>query len=107
MSGRKSTIKDKWIGRKSKESIRNGHVASEMTSHLTTSFSQPVWGEEKRGRVRDSEKEEDFRERGSTLSLNFSAIGPLNSDETRGKVDPHCKSYAWVPILWSFENSER
>ena len=26
--------------------IRNGHVASEMTTHLTTIFSQPVWGEE-------------------------------------------------------------
>ena len=39
----------------------------------------------------------------STLSLNFSVIGPSNSGETRGKVDPHCKSYAWVPVLWSFE----
>ena len=41
--------------------------------------------------------------RSSHFSLNFSVIGPSNSGEARGKVDPHCKSYAWVPVLWSFE----
>ena len=107
MSGRKSTIKDKWIGRKSKEPIRNGHVASEITSHLTTIFSQPVWGEGKRGRDLEREKKKRILERDSTFSLNFPAISPSNSDETRGKVDPHCKSYAWVPVLWSFGNSKR
>ena len=25
-----------------------------------------------------------------------------NPGEKRDKVDPHCKSYAWVPVLWSF-----
>ena len=29
-------------------------------------------------------------------------IGPSNLGEPRGKVAPHGKSYAWVPVLWSF-----
>ena len=48
-------------------------------------------------------KERDFRERSSTLSLEFPATGPSNPGELRGKVAPHGKSYAWVPVLWSFE----
>ena len=48
-------------------------------------------------------KEEEFRERESTFSLYFLAIGPTNPGETRGKVDPHCKSYVWVPKVWSFD----
>ena len=43
------------------------------------------------------------RERGSTFSLDFSVIGTSNSGKTRGKVDPHCKSYVWVPEVWSFD----
>ena len=39
----------------------------------------------------------------SHFSLDFLENGPSNLGETRGKVDPHCKSYAWVPVLWSFE----
>ena len=78
-------------------------MASERTSHLTPIFSQPVWeGERERER-----EEEDFRERESTFSLDFQAIGPSNPYETRGKVDPRCKGYAWVLVLWSFDNSER
>ena len=49
----------------------------------------------------------DFRVRSSHFSLGFPVIGPLNSSGTRGKVDPHCKSYTWVPEVWSFDNSER
>ena len=49
------------------------------------------------------EEEESFRERISHFSLEFPTIGQSNPDETKGKVDPHCKSYAWVPVLWSFE----
>ena len=41
--------------------------------------------------------------RSSHFSLNFSMNGPSNSGETKGKVDPHCKSYAWVPEVWSFD----
>ena len=48
-------------------------------------------------------EERAFRERSFTLSLDFPAIGPSNPGETRGKVDPHCKSYAWVSVLWSFD----
>ena len=52
-------------------------------------------------------KEGNFRERGSNLSLNFPAIGSSVSGEARSKVAPHDKGYAWVPVLWSFDNSER
>ena len=30
-----------------------------------------------------------------------------NSGETISKVGLHCKGYAWVSVLWSFDNSER
>ena len=56
---------------------------------------------------KEGEKRRDFGERVSTFSLDFLVIGPSNSDETKGKVDPHCKSYTWVPVLWTFGNSER
>ena len=49
----------------------------------------------------------DFRKRSSTFSLNFSVIDLSTSGETRGKVDPHGKAYAWVPVLWSFDNFGR
>ena len=39
----------------------------------------------------------------SNFSLDFPAIGAAVSGETRSKVDPHYKSYAWVPVLWSFD----
>ena len=47
------------------------------------------------------EKEERVleRERESTFSLDFSTIGSSNPGKARGKVDPHCKGYAWVPVL--------
>ena len=40
---------------------------------------------------KEGEKMRDFRERVSTLSLDFPVIGPSNSGETRSKVDPHYK----------------
>ena len=51
-------------------------------------------GGKKREKERKREKGREFRERSSTFSLDFPVIGLSNSDETRGKVDPHCKSYA-------------
>ena len=39
----------------------------------------------------------------STFSLEFPAIGPLISGETRSKIAPHGKGYAWVPVLGSFD----
>ena len=61
---------------------------------------------EKRGN-RKKEGEREFRVRSSHFSLDFSAIKRVASGETRGKVDPHGKGYTWVPVLWSFDNSER
>ena len=58
---------------------------------------------EEKGKRKERGKEgESSRERESTFSLNFPMTGPSNPGEARGKVDPHCKSYAWVPVLWSF-----
>ena len=105
--GGKSTIKDKWIGRKFKKPMRNGHVASEMTSHLTTIFSQPVWEEGKRERYGERKGRKGFRKRVSTFSLDFPVIGPANFGEVRSKVGLCYKGYAWVLVLWSFGNSER
>ena len=70
---------------------------------LLTQLDPTDLGGKKRKRERKKEKERAFRERSSTLSLDFPAIGQSNSSETRGKVDPHYKSYAWVPTLWSFD----
>ena len=55
-------IYGRWIRDKvkSNEPIRDGHVASEMTSHLTTIFSQPVWGEGKERETERERKEERF-----------------------------------------------
>ena len=41
--------------------------------------------------------------RSSHFSLDFPVIGPSNPDKIRGKIDPHCKSYAWVLVLWNFD----
>ena len=78
-----------------------------MASERTILLTQPVWGG-KRGEKKEIWKEgESFRERKSTFSLDFLTIDLSNPGETRGKVDPHCKSYVWVLVLWSFGNSGR
>ena len=60
--------------------------------------------EGERGTNREKrEKERIFKERNSNFFLNFSVIGPSNSGEARSKIGPHCKSYTWVPLLWSFD----
>ena len=51
---------------------------------------------------RDRERE-SFRERGSTFSLSFPAIGPSASGEARSKVALHGKDYTWVPVLESLD----
>ena len=43
------------------------------------------------------------RERSSTFSLDFPAIGPVNSGEARSKVGLRCKGYRWVLVLGSFD----
>ena len=57
--------------------------------------------------IANQEKMRDFRESVSTFSLEFPVIRPSNPCEPRGKVGPRCKGYMWVPVLWSFCNSER
>ena len=80
----------------------------ERTSPLDPSSPNRMgWGE-KRGKKDREEGREGFqRERVSNFSLNFPVIRLSNPSEPRGKVAPHCKSYAWVPVFWSFDNSER
>ena len=60
-----------------------------------------------KGKRKEKKEEKVFRERVSNFSLDFSAIGLVVSGETRGKVDPHCKGYVWVPVLWSFDKLQR
>ena len=95
---------DKVIRGQSKEPLRARHLASERTSHLTPFLAQSVWERREKGREK---RGEGVRKRDSTFSLDFPAIGASNPGETRGKVVPHCKSYAWVLVLWSFDKSER
>ena len=90
----------------------NGKVTSSMRGQVLLTQPGPNWfGRERRREEEQTEKEgenmRDFRVRSSHLSLDFQVIGLSNSGEIGGKVDPHCKSYAWVPVLWSFDHSER
>ena len=57
--------------------------------------------------IANREKRRDFRERVSTLSLEFLVIEPSVLVGTRGEVGLRCKGYVWVPVLWSFDNSRR
>ena len=69
-------------------------------------LDQMVWEgkEEREGDKRErGRKERDFRERSSTVSLDFPVIGPANSGEARSKFSPHSKGYTWVPVLGSFD----
>ena len=75
----------------------------ERTSPLDQ-VSQISLGEGKRERERaNGKRERIFRERSSTFSLKFPAIGPAASDEARSKVAPHGKDYTWVPVLRSLD----
>ena len=84
--------------------MRNGHVAMRGQVLLTKS-PKSVWEREKREREqteRDGGRE-GFRERGSTFSLKFPAMGPSDSGEARSKVALHGKDYTWVPVLGSLD----
>ena len=77
---------------------------NERTSPLDQ-VSQISLGEEKERGREQTERDggrEGFRERGSTFSLRFPAIGPSDPDEARSKVALHGKDYAWVPVSGSF-----
>ena len=83
--------------------MRNGHVARRGQVLLTKS-PKSVWGEEREREQTERDRErEGFRERGSTFSLKFPAIGPLASGEARSKVALHGKDYTWVPDLGSLD----
>ena len=60
-------------------------------------------GGKREGKRKRKKEEKVFRESVSNFSLDFPAIRPAVSGETRSKVDPHCKSYAWVPVLWRLD----
>ena len=81
----------------------------ERTSPLDQVFQPGSGGKEEREReqTEEGEKERVFRERGSTFSLEFPAIGPASSDEARSKVAPHGKDYTWVPISGSFDKLQK
>ena len=83
--------------------MRNGHVAMRGQVLLTKS-PKSVWEREKERGGEQTERERDlFRERSSTFSLKFPAIGPSDSDEVRSKVALHGKDYKWVPVLGSLD----
>ena len=70
---------------------------------LLTNLDPTGLGGKKRERERKKEKGRAFRKRSSHFSLYFPTISPSNPGETKGKVDPHCKSYAWLLVLRSFD----
>ena len=74
-----------------------------MWHERTILLTQPDGMGKREGKRKGKKEEKVFRERVSNFSLDFLAIGPAVSGETRSKVGPHYKSYAWVPVLWSFD----
>ena len=70
-------------------------------------LDQMDWERKREGEERSKRKREGkcgiFRERSSTFSLKFSAIGPSASGEARSKVASHGKDYTWVPASGSFD----
>ena len=51
-------------------------------------------GKKEKGQKKREEEKESLRERDSTFSLNFLAIGPAVSSGARGRVHPHGKGFA-------------
>ena len=74
---------------------------------LLTQVDQTSLGEGGKNQPRKRERGRIFRERDSRFSLKFLEIRPSNLGEPRDKVAFHGKSYAWIPVLWSFDNSGR
>ena len=67
----------------------------EVLSHLVQ--LGPNGGMERRGRKehkKNEGKKESFRERDTTFSLNFPAIGQAVLGGARGRVHPQCKGFA-------------
>ena len=76
-------------------------MASEKTILLNQLDPTGFDGGTERDRERNEKgkRKENSRVRSSHFSLDFPTIGQAASGETREKVDPHCKSYEWVPVL--------
>ena len=54
------------------------------------------------------EEEKSYsKESVSNFSLDFSAFGASVRVGPRSKVVLSGKGYAWAPVLWSFDNSDR
>ena len=66
-------------------------------------LDQMDWERGKREQTEERGKVWIFRERSSTLSLKFPAIGPSASDEEGSKVALQGKDYTWVPFLGSLD----
>ena len=101
-------IHGRWTRDKGNPKVANKDwpCGNERTSPLDPILAKLVGRREGEG-GEQTEGERDFRVRSSHSSLDFLIIGPSNLGETRGKVDPQCKSYTWVPVLWSFNNFGR
>ena len=61
-------------------------------------LDQMDWERKREGEKRKKNRKREgecgiFRERSSTFSLEFPAIGPASSDEEKSKVAPHGKDY--------------
>ena len=65
-------------------------------------LDQMDWERKRKGKREKMEERrrvwDFFRERSSTFSLKFPAIGPSASGEARSKVALHGKDYTWVPV---------
>ena len=85
--------------------MRNGHVA--LRGQVSCpNLDQWIGRGRERGKKNKRKREGKcgiFRERSSTFSLEFPAIGPASLDEARSKVAPHGKDYTWVPVSRSFD----
>ena len=69
-------------------------------NHLGPTGGMGREGEKGRGR---RERKRELRERSSTFSLSFPAIGPTVSGGARGKAHPRDKSFKLRPGTGSFD----
>ena len=75
--------------------------------HPTLTHLGPTGGMGREGRREKGRKRESFRERSSTLSLIFLAIGPMVYGGARGKVHPRGKTFSSRPESRSFDKTAR
>ena len=70
---------------------------------LLTQLDPTDWMGERKGKIERKKKEErerrNSRVRSSHFSLEFPVIGPSNSGETRGKVDPTARTRVGTSLV--------